>query len=476
MKAIRRLLERLGQLSESPRALAALAISFLVIAAIFLLVELRDERLTIRISAGDPRGRRADVARALAVVCARRGLDVEIVAAMGSEQALDQVEENEIDVALVQGGLHAGEDVREIAPLTLEPLHLLVRRDAYDLEDLAGLRINLSPPRSGTRDLALDLLHLAHLRPGHDFEETTLGYQELEELPAEQLPDAIFHVSALPSPVARFLVEERGYRIMPLPFADAMALRDVAISRGVIPAYTYGASPPMPRGDVPTLATRMLLVGHRRTPDEVVRRILESIETEDFARMARIPHADERLFGRPEMPLHAGTVEWLHRNDPVLTSEGIQGVESLRSFLVSLIVAGVLAYRWWRRKKLHGLDAFIAEVSTIDREALVLEREARLDLAKLLALRARLGEAKTRALEAFQRGAIHSEELLSSFLAHVSDVRSHLNAMILHERDRREKAARASGADEEQVLRELWAEALAEEHEDRETTDRRSRS
>src|SRR5262249_3081275 len=153
----------------------------------------------------------------------------------------------------------------------------------------------------------------------------------------------------------------------------------------------------------------------------------------------------------------------------VLTSEGIQGIESLRSFLVSLIVAAVLGYRWWRRRQLHGLDGFIAEVSAIDREALVLEREARLDLAKLLALRARLGDAKTRALEAFQRGAIHSEELLSSFLTHVTDVRSHLNAMILHERERREKTARARGGDEEQILRELWEDALAEEHEDRET-------
>jgi TRAP transporter TAXI family solute receptor len=452
---------------DSSRAVPALALGFLLAAVVFLYLAFDRERLSMRISAGDPRGRRSEVARALATECARRGLDIEVVAAAGSEQSLAQVERGELDAALVQGGLRPGPDVREIAPLTLEPLHLLIRGDAdiYDIEDLRGARVNLSPPHSGTRRLALEVLALANLDPGRDFEETSLSYQELEELDRDALPDAIFHVSALPSPVAHFLVESRGYRL--LPMADAVALRDVAVSRGVIPAYTYGASPAVPAEDVPTLATRMVIVAHRRTPEESVRRILEAIDSEDFGRLARVPHEQQALFAQPEMPLHAGTVAWLHRNDPVLTSEGIQGVESLRSFLVSLIVAAFFGHRWWRRKRLHGLDTYLAAVSEIDREVLEHERDARLDVARLLALRQRLGEVKTSALESFAKGQIHSEELLSSFLTHVSDVRSHLNAMILHERERREKTARARGGNEEESLRQMWSEALAEEHDDR---------
>jgi hypothetical protein len=285
----------------------------------------------------------------------------------------------------------------------------------------------------------------------------------------DALPDAIFHVSALPSPVAGSLIDDHGYRIVPLPFAAAMTLRNVAIAPGTIPAYTYGGAPPTPDEDVPTLATRMLVIAHRRTPEEVVRRLLEAIDSEEFARLARIPQEERTaLYQRPEMPLHRGTVAWLHRNDPFFTSEFMQGLESLRSFLVSLVVAAFLGFRWWRRNKLHGLDAYLAEVSRLDREVLELEKSARLDVRKLLELRAALGETKSRALDAFAQGAIHSEELLSSFLTHVSDVRSHLNAMILHERDRLEKSARAKGHDEERVIRELWEEALADEHADRE--------
>lgn len=478
MASLSRVWDRLRQLGDSSRALAVLATIFLLASGVFLFTAFRTEQVSIRISAGDQRGRRAEVARALLVEAERRGVAIEIVPAAGSEEALARVQRRELDAALVQGGLESAPDVREVAALALEPLHLLVRGDAdvYELEDLRGHRVNLAPPRSGTRRLALDVLHLARLRPGRDFEETAFGYQELEEMEAAQLPDAIFHVSGIPSPVARFLVNERGFRVMPLPMAGAVALRNVAVSAGTIPAYTYGAAPPTPAEDVPTLATRMLLVAHRDTPDETVRRLLEAISSDDFGTLARVQRSDlPLLLERPEMQLHPGTTEWLRRNDPLLTPELMEGIESFRSFLVSLVVAAVLAFRWWRRTRMRGLDEYMRAVSRVDREALELEREARLDLAKLIALRTRLGEAKTRALEAFSRGTIHSDELLSSFLTHVGDVRSHLNAMILHERDRREKSARAQGQDEEKALRELWDEALEEQHGDRETVAPRDR-
>lgn len=475
MQPLRRILERVRQLGESPRALAIAVVLFLVAAGVFLFASFHEARFEIRMTAGDQRGRRAEVARALRAEAERRGVEVELVPAIGSQDALARVQRHELDAALVQGGLEPSPDVREVAALALEPLHLLVRRDAgiESIVDLRGRRVNLAPPRSGTRRLALDVLQLAGLRPGRDFEETALGYEDLEEMDPSELPDAIFHVSALPSPVAAFMVHERGFRLLPLPMAASVALRNVAVQEGHIPAYAYGAAPPTPPEDVPTLSTRMLLVAHRDTPDEVVKRLLESIASDDFGTHARVPRAQiSAQLERPEMQLHPGTVEWLHRNDPLFTSDLIQGIESFRSFLVSLVVAAFLAFRWWRRTKLHGLDRYLGEVSQIDREALELERSARLDLGRLIALRTRLGVVKTGALDAFARGQIHSDELLSSFLTHVADVRSHINAMILHERERREKAARARGGErEEQEMRELWEEALAEELGDREVRD-----
>src|SRR6185369_14539443 len=103
-----------------------------------LWVATRERRTELRLAAGDPRGRRAEIARALADEAQRHGLDVVIVDTSGSEDSIARVERREVDVALVQGGLEGNEDVREIAPLVLEPLHVMVRESLglYDLEDL----------------------------------------------------------------------------------------------------------------------------------------------------------------------------------------------------------------------------------------------------------------------------------------------------------------------------------------------------
>ena len=463
--------DRARRLLGTSGGLFVLLLLAILATVVSFFIGLRDTRLTVRITAGDPAGRRAEIAEALAQVAELRGLDVEIVASSGSEDAIDRVQRGELDVAMVQGGLAPRPDVREVAPLTLEPLHLFVseRLEAWELDDLRQARIATGPEGSGTRTIATEVLELAGLEAGRDYEEVSYSYASLRESPASELPDAIFHVSSLPSPIGTLLLRERGYRLMPLPIAPAIGMRDVAIGEAVIPRSTYGFAPSLPREDVPTLGTRMLVVAHRRVERDIVRRLLEIIDSEEFGRAAHLSRAARaELTSQPEMALHEGTTEWLHRNDPLLTPELMEGIESFRSFLVSLIVALVLAWRWYRTRRIHGLDSYLAEVSRIDRDVLDQERSASLDLAKLLELRQLLGDVKTRALDAFARGSIHSEELLSSFLTHVSDVRSHLNAMILSERERLSKQARASGDRAEEVMRELWADALHEEHGDRE--------
>ncbi len=451
---------------RSERAFLAAGLVALLVSLIALSVGLRERRYHLRITAGDERGHRTVIARALAEVAASRGLELEILSTQGSADSLERVADRSLDAALVQGGLPVEPTVREVAPVTLEPLHVLARGEIYDLEDLRGMRVQLAPPGSGTRHLALDVLELAGLvdEDGAAFTEVEHSYAELASLDDAEMPDVIFHVSTLPSPTAQMLLRRRGYHLLSLPLADAAHLLNVAVLSGSIPAYTYGASPPTPREPVVTLATRMLVVAHRETDPAAIRILLEALDSEAFARAANLSRTERQvLWEEAELPLHAGTEAWMRREAPLLTPELMEGLESLRSFLVSLVVAAFLLYRWYRTRKLHGLDGFLAEVSAIDREVLAAERAPNLELTHLLELRVKLGEVKTRALDAFAKGAIHSEELLSSFLTHVSDVRSHLNAMILSERERLQKKARTTDANaEERVMRKLWKNALVE--------------
>jgi TRAP-type uncharacterized transport system substrate-binding protein len=453
---------------RSERALLVGGLVALLVAVIALAIAGRERRHHLRITAGDDRGHRTTIARELAELAARRGLELEIVSTQGSLDATTQVADRTLDAALVQGGLDAPETVHEVAPVALEPLHVLARGEIWDLEDVRGMGVQLSPPGSGTRVLATNVLALAGLCDDDGqhaaFSEVEHTYAELESLADDEMPDVIFHVSTLPSPVAQRLISRRGYHLVPLTIAGAVHIHNVAVLPASIPAYTYGASPAMPREALPTVATRMLVIAHRETDDDAVRLLLDTLDSEAFARTANLSRVERQpLWDEAEMPLHRGTEAWLRRDQPLLTPELMEGLESFRSFLVSVVVAAFLLYRWYRTRKLHGLDGFLAEVSAIDREVLGAERAANLELQQLLDLRARLGEVKTRALDAFAKGSIHSEELLSSFLTHVSDVRSHLNAMILSERERLQKKARTRDAShEERVMKELWGRALVE--------------
>jgi TRAP transporter TAXI family solute receptor len=461
---------------DDPRKLVLLVVAALAIAAVSLWLATRDRRIEIRLAAGDPRGRRAEIGRALADEARRHGVDVVVVDTQGSEDSIARVQRREVDVALVQGGLEGNEDVREIAPLVLEPLHVMVRaeHDFYDLEDLRGRRLMLAPPQSGTRALALDLLELAGMGI-HDFTEVAMTYEELEDAEEDALPDAVFHVSTMPSPVAEDLLRDRGYELMTIPYAPALALRDVFVSDGVIPMYAYGALPPTPRADVHTIATRMIAIASRDAPTDAIRHLLESLESERFLRRARLPRPPAELFEQPEFPLHPGTIAWQHRDDPWLTSEDMQGIESLRSFAVSLILASVLLWRFLRARRLHGLDRYLADIARIDREALAIEEAPALDLPKMISLRTQLGKTKNDALSAYQKGEIHSEELLSSFLVHCADVRQHLDRLIVSEREHLQKSARLSGEAQADTMRALWSEALAQVHDDKEVVPPRTR-
>ncbi|MGE0784770.1 MAG: TAXI family TRAP transporter solute-binding subunit [Sandaracinaceae bacterium] len=452
---------RLGEWSRSPRVVLGLALATLLLAVVFLAGALYRPSIELRVSAGDELGRRHQIAQVLARFARERDVHFTLMPTSGSADALARVESGELDVALVQGGLDVGRHVREVAPLDVEPLHLLVNDPSIQhIEDLRGHRVNLSTRGSGTRELALELLGPVGLRPRRDFTEVELSYDELESKPMEQMPEAIFIVSTLPSPVVEQLIRRRGYSLVPLPYARAMHLRDIGILEATIPAFTYSVSPPMPDADIPTLATRMIMVARQDAPSEAIKVLLEVLDTEAFEHAASLSPISHDALGQPEIALHDGALEWVHRNDPFLTPERIDNIESLRSFFVSVVVALFLAWRGFRARQYRGFEVYLHQVTALEREVLTLERGAELDLHRLLEIQNGLSDIKNRALEGYGVGNIGSGELLNGFLSHVSDVRSYLNRLILHERERLEKKARQDPRQEDRLRRALWLGAV----------------
>ncbi|MCB9617321.1 MAG: hypothetical protein H6722_33230 [Sandaracinus sp.] len=455
-------------LSLDPRLLFPVALGGIVVTSMLLWFALRPRVDRLAVSGGDALGWRHALLLAVKDEARPRGLELEVHSLAGSTEALGMVERGELDAALVQGGLAAPMHVREAGALGLEALHLLVRRELpfASLDDLRGHRVDVGPVGSGTHVLAHRVLAHAGLRPNRDVQLLVIDHEQLTSMDDEAMPDAIFHVSGLPSPLAESLVRNHGYRLVPVPFGEAFSLRHPGHRAATIPIGTYDGAPVEPADAISTIGTRTLLVVRAELSDRAVRRLVEATHAERVLTLAGVSRHDAEMeLEHAQLPLHEGARDHLERDERLLNPETIDNIESLRSFFVSLAVALFLLWRWWRARMLHGFEDYLAQVTALERDVLSLDAIAAPDLDHLIGLRRRLGELKTSGLSEHAEGRMASDELLTAFLLHVGDVRDHLDDLILHARERLEKKARREGgvSDEDAILQRLWNDAMHDE-------------
>jgi TRAP transporter TAXI family solute receptor len=418
------------------RVLAVLIVLTLSVSAYFLIRGRSQNAYRLRVTAGDALGHRHALATILAQEASQRRLTLEIIPTSGSSEAMAQVAAGQLDVALVQGGLQPHAEIRQVAVLIPEPLHILVRGslfesaklDARGVAGLRGLRLNLGQAGSGTRRLAVQVLSQAGLNSG-DYVDQLDSFAQLQNMGPDDLPDALFHVSSLPAPVAEWMIAERSYVLLPVRFADALAIRHRSLQDFVIPAYTYGVDPPVPHESVPTVAPWMSIVAHRDVPDGAIIRLLESVFDGDFVLHAELQGLEvEQVVKRREFALHPGTTTFLNRNQPLITSNFIEGVENLRSFIVSALVALFLLWRWYRNRASVSFERYFDQVTRIEQDILDSNGASGLSADQSRQFEQRLSRVKSEAIEQFSSGKLKGDELLSSFLSHVGDVRNCLHS------------------------------------------------
>src|SRR5262249_47427044 len=120
----------------------------------------------------------------------RHGLDLVLTSKhCGSLEALKEVDApNEIKLALVPGGITAGEypAVRTVTTLTSEPLHVLVRPELAEkgFAALRSKRINIGPDTTCSHHLAREVLKFVGLTPST---ESGAASYILETAPPEDL-------------------------------------------------------------------------------------------------------------------------------------------------------------------------------------------------------------------------------------------------------------------------------------------------
>jgi hypothetical protein len=277
------------------------------------------------------------------------------------------------------------------------------------------------------------------------------------------MPDAVFLLSSLPSPTASYLVTRHGYRLVPLPFAEAFALRSLAepardhehvpaggrivmgrIQGVTVPAFTYGVEPAVPERPLPTLGARLLFVAHQDVPPRAVLQLVEATYGAEFGQVVR-PPLDSRLMDLPpEFPWHGGAVLYQQRNAPLLSGAAMDSAYKAVAILAAAASGLFVLWQWFKLRSQflrdRGFIKYINKVAYIETTASCVERDQIGGLALLHELCDQLAELKSEALARFTDGALSGHELMQGFLAQADSVRAYLQDLI-----RRQDGGRPAG-------------------------------
>jgi TRAP-type uncharacterized transport system substrate-binding protein len=441
---------------------------------------------------GGPRGTTRElVARALAAELRERGIPVDVVPSEEIHREIADLDAGRIDLALVSGAVRAARPlrIRELTPLFQEALHLLVRQELAErvrgsLGELRELLVDLGPPDSPTSLLAAEILAFAGVAcaPGAEPGGCRTSQLEIEELERRigsadraALPDAMFHLAAVPSLVALRLVREHGYELVPLPFAEAFRLdaivaeedaapREVALARRftretVIPAYAYRIEPPVPPGPCPTVGSRLLLVAHETVPAETVERVLEVVFQSRFAHLPEPTLSTSLLDIPPRLLLHEGTRAFLARSQPFISSREVDKLANTLSVLGAVLAGGVFVWQSLRQRMQARRDEqfgkYQLRVAALERRLVELELAANLELEPLISLQRDLLELKSEALARFTAGELGDQATLADLLLPLDGARDHVGALLLHVRENIEAEAESEG----RSVQAVWQEA-----------------
>jgi hypothetical protein len=292
------------------------------------------------------------------------------------------------DLAFIQSDTPFNDQVRLIAALYDEVLHILIAKEVageiHSVLDLRGRRVALGAEGSGTRPLAERILEHFQVDVGEDLD---VSPQEAAAGLGDGSIDAAFVLSAIPSPLVSDLAQQDAVRFLSLGDAQelgnesaALALVHPSLHGTTIPKSTYVRLPQRP---VSTIAVSALLVASRGLNADLVRDCTAALfrnrsksvelEEEGLVVAGRI-----REDYRPKaniFPYHDGAVAYYERADPPFYVEYAETMSLALTLLVGAY-SGYLALReWMRRRMKNRIDAFYLQVESLtgDLGALALE-------------------------------------------------------------------------------------------------------
>lgn len=249
---------------------------------------------TIRFAAGAPGGAYHAFAERYQRLLEEQGVNVVLVDTAGSIDNLRLLEEGEVDVAIVQGGLAGPGDeaaLRSVGGIFEEPFWVFVRAElaAENFDELRGVRLSIGAEGSGTRALALSIQRQygGDWPPGARLDLSSTEAQAA--LLAGEIDAAAFAASA-DAPYIQSLLRSEEVRLMAFQRAEAIARREEALSSVVLIRGVADVGADIPAEDVPLVAAIAQLAVRRDIHPAIEAVLLDA---------AMLIHSEPSVFSPP---------------------------------------------------------------------------------------------------------------------------------------------------------------------------------
>jgi len=318
----------------------------------------------------------------LAVEADHPDIVINLLPSAGSRDNISRLDKEVAQLALVQNDSVGGTSVRSLAALYPEILHLVCRTNSniHSLADLSGKRVGIGGPKSGTEQIATNLLTFVgvELNP-KNIVHASFG-PAIKQLRNDKL-DGAFFLTGLGSPVIRSALEDGLLNLYPIHYAHHKddSAEDIArtfangfrvhypyVSPQIIPLMAYNSKPISP---IPSLGVQAVLVCHKNTDTDVIERIARTM----FKQRAVLSQKEPSFSGLNEeaaqvalqFPLHAGAENYYQRNEPGFLRTYAELIALAITVLLLLWSALTWTRRWYEQHRKNRIDTYYQAVEDI---------------------------------------------------------------------------------------------------------------
>lgn len=331
----------------------------------------------LTLAAGDKTGESYIISEAIKKVIERRtNIQIKVEETRGTTQNIEMLSTGKAQLAMAQVDVAAEEigninsqskaNVRTVALLYKDTFQLVVKNPQInEFVQLKGKTIALAATGGQYQSFLTVARHFGLSEK--DFKITGLdsngqpipGYNDqfADKDFRENKADAVFRVRAIGNKSIANLVNNYQGKLISIPQAEAMKIKQPAFEAAIIPQGAYRGNYPVPNTNLSTVAISRLLLANDQVDANIIRKLIQTIyeNRQEIANEIPLDHAEVKplisSISRPkenngvDIFLHPGAVSFYDKDKPSFIQEHAD-------YIGLLLTIFLLAFQWIHQLKI----------------------------------------------------------------------------------------------------------------------------